>query len=114
MKLKGAPTLILILLALALTGYFGYKNYRSTVKNLVLTPSPTSVDTTGSKVEKCLAATICKGNTPCMANPASVFCICMGGEEKIVNSSLGQSGVCKIDGNEYDEWEYFRRFAPSQ
>jgi putative hemolysin len=71
-------------------------------------------DATSTKVSECLASTTCKGTAPCMANPAAVFCTCMGGVEKIVNGSTGQSGVCKINGKEYDEWKYFRSFSPSQ
>jgi putative hemolysin len=48
-----------------------------------------------------------------MANPASVFCTCMGGVNKIKENKEGQYGVCKIGGKEYDEWEYFRTMNPS-
>lgn len=37
----------------------------------------------------------------------------MGGESKIKETDKGQSGICKIDGNEYDEWEYFRKYSSS-
>lgn len=70
-------------------------------------------ETNTSKISECLAKTSCKGATPCMANPASVFCTCMGGESKIKETDKGQSGICKIDGNEYDEWEYFRKYSSS-
>lgn len=44
-----------------------------------------------------------------MANPASVFCTCMGGKISIKKAIDGsESGVCTIDGKETDEWEYYR------
>ena len=70
-------------------------------------------ETNTSKVSECLEKTSCKGATPCMANPASVFCTCMGGESQIKETDKGQAGICKIDGNEYDEWEYFRKYSSS-
>lgn len=109
-----APIIILVLMALAIVGYFGYKNYWPNAQSRI-PPTPTATpNINGSKASECLASTTCKGNTPCMTNPASVFCTCMGGEEKIINSDTGQSGICKIDGKEYDEWEYFRSFSSSQ
>lgn len=66
---------------------------------------------TSDKAKECLASTTCTGSQPCMANPAAVFCKCMGGTEKIVNTSVGQAGMCVIDGKEIDEWTYFRSFS---
>ncbi|MBS3087794.1 DUF333 domain-containing protein [Candidatus Pacearchaeota archaeon] len=44
-----------------------------------------------------------------IANPAATFCIEQGGESKIkTNEDGSQSGLCIIDGQEYDDWEYFR------
>jgi putative hemolysin len=71
-------------------------------------------DAASSKVRDCITKTSCQGLVPCMANPASVFCVCMGGEEKIIENSIGQSGICKIGGKEQDEWKYFRSFTSTQ
>jgi putative hemolysin len=38
----------------------------------------------------------------------------MGGELEIRENDQGQYGVCKIEGKEYDEWEYFQKMAPSE
>jgi len=50
----------------------------------------------------------CPNNIPCMTNPASSFCVCMGGVSKIKNTGAGQVGTCEVNGQEIDEWEYFR------
>lgn len=106
-------SIISVIIFLGIVSFFGYKYYLSRPLTMV-SPTPTAtVDPINSKAVECMANTTCKGNTPCMANPASVFCTCMGGEEKIVNGSDGQTGVCIINGREYDEWEYFRSFSAS-
>jgi putative hemolysin len=66
-----------------------------------------------TKASDCIAKTTCGGSAPCMANPAAVFCSCMGGKEKILDDGSGQSGRCNIDGKDFDEWEYFRSFSSS-
>lgn len=66
-----------------------------------------------TKASDCIAKTTCGGSNPCMANPAAVFCTCMGGKEKILDDESGQSGRCNIDGKDFDEWEYFRSFSSS-
>ena len=44
-----------------------------------------------------------------IANPASVKCLKDGGQEKIINGILGQSGLCLFpDGSVCDEWAYYR------
>lgn len=74
-------------------------------------PSPSPINLSKSQV--CLDKTTCKGTAPCMANPAAVFCTCMGGVSSIKNAADGsQSGLCTIDGKVYDEWTYFRQFTP--
>lgn len=75
------------------------------------TPSP-PLEEEPSQVKECYEKTSCEGPTPCMANPASLFCTCMGGELEIGENDQGQYGVCLIDGQEYDEWEYFRTMNP--
>lgn len=50
----------------------------------------------------------CPNDIPCMTNPASSFCVCMGGVPKIKDTAGGQFGMCVINGQEIDEWEYFR------
>ena len=42
-----------------------------------------------------------------MANPASVFCKCLGGTFSIKETPAGQEGMCRIFLIEYDEWKYF-------
>jgi putative hemolysin len=64
-------------------------------------------DTTKNASE-CLAAVKCANDMPCMANPAAVFCTCMGGTSQIIERSDGQYGICIIDGNQFNEWEYYR------
>ncbi|MBW6441824.1 DUF333 domain-containing protein, partial [Patescibacteria group bacterium] len=54
----------------------------------------------------------CPEGTVCVTNPASTFCECMGGEVKIMSNELGEYGMCLIDGNEYNEWEYYRSMSP--
>jgi putative hemolysin len=44
-----------------------------------------------------------------IANPASTKCLSDGGQEKIINNPLGQSGLCMFtDGSVCDTWEYYR------
>jgi len=57
----------------------------------------------------------CKyGTEECMANPASAFCVCMGGKLEIREKTEGQYGVCVINGQEQEEWNYFRTTAPQE
>ncbi len=53
------------------------------------------------------------GNTE-LANPASVFCVEQGGKSEIrTGDDGGQVGICVLaDGQEVDEWEYFREHHP--
>ncbi len=92
------------------------KNYSSLLpdecKRVNCAPCP-PLEETSAKAKECYAKTQCEGPMPCMANPASVFCTCMGGELETRENDQGQSGVCLIDGQEYDEWEYFRKMNPS-
>lgn len=74
-------------------------------------PQP-QLEESSAKVKECYAKTQCEGAMPCMANPAAVFCACMGGELETRENDQGQYGVCNIDGKEYDEWEYFRSMNP--
>jgi putative hemolysin len=44
-----------------------------------------------------------------IANPASTKCLKDGGQVKIINGQLGQSGLCLFpDGTVCDEWAYYR------
>lgn len=48
------------------------------------------------------------GTTSGIANPASEFCIHMGGTVDIVDEAGGQVGYCVLpDGTRVEEWEYF-------
>ncbi len=45
-----------------------------------------------------------------VANPASQYCIQLGGTLTIKDGKDGQYGVCTLpDGSEIEEWELFRR-----
>jgi len=71
-----------------------------------------------TKAEECYEQVTnvkCPEGTVCMSNPASSFCVCMGGSLEIkTDETGGQYGICKVDGNEYEEWEYFRTMSPKQ
>lgn len=48
-----------------------------------------------------------------MANPASVYCVDIGGTVSIQDTAAGQMGVCTLpDGSVIEEWELFRRDNP--
>lgn len=45
-----------------------------------------------------------------MPNPASEYCIKIGGVLNIVDGPNGQVGICELpDGTKIEEWELFRR-----
>lgn len=45
-----------------------------------------------------------------MANPASVYCVKVGGKLEIVNEKHGQVGYCTLpDGERVEEWTLLRR-----
>ena len=45
-----------------------------------------------------------------MANPASDYCVKLGGKLTIENSANGQIGICELpDGTRIEEWELYRR-----
>ena len=45
-----------------------------------------------------------------MANPASTYCVDIGGAVSIQDTPAGQMGVCTLpDGSVIEEWELFRR-----
>ena len=70
------------------------------------------LDDNTEKAKECYENLGCDGPMPCMANPASQFCECMGGEVSIKEGESGQYGTCTIDGTEYEEWEYFKLMNP--
>jgi len=77
-----------------------------------LVASPSASPKVQTKAEKCIETTICKGDKPCMGNPAAIFCTCMSGKSTIKTAIDGsQSGICTISGKAHDEWEYFRSFT---
>jgi putative hemolysin len=60
-----------------------------------------------------LAAVACGGDDDSndqvgLANPASVFCVDQGGKVVIEDTADGQVGICEIDGQRVEEWEYYR------
>ena len=49
-----------------------------------------------------------------LANPASVFCVSMGGTIQTVTSDAGDYGNCLLpDGSVQEEWAYFRAVSPT-
>ncbi|WP_369826844.1 DUF333 domain-containing protein [Comamonas sp. 26] len=45
-----------------------------------------------------------------MANPASVYCVKIGGKLRIEKTPQGEQGICVLpNGTEMDEWTLFRR-----
>jgi len=47
-----------------------------------------------------------------MANPASVYCVKIGGAVRIEKGPNGEKGICVLpDGSEIEEWALFRRDA---
>lgn len=51
-----------------------------------------------------------------MANPASVYCVELGGKSVIeTDSAGGQTGICHLpDGTKVEEWALYRRDHPRQ
>lgn len=45
-----------------------------------------------------------------MANPASVYCVKLGGKLEIVKTAAGEQGMCHLpDGSVIEEWALYRR-----
>lgn len=58
--------------------------------------------------------TLVQPSTVGMANPASVFCVSMGGTLTLIDTANGQSSDCTLsDGTKADEWTYFRATSPT-
>jgi putative hemolysin len=51
--------------------------------------------------------------TSCMANPSSIFCLCVGGQSITKTQDGGQYSVCKIGLSEYEEWDYYNTKCPN-
>lgn len=52
--------------------------------------------------------------TPALANPASTYCISLGGRVETVNNANGQQGFCVLpDGSRTDEWDLYRAAHPT-
>lgn len=50
-----------------------------------------------------------------MPNPASAYCVQIGGKLSIENRPGGQVGICTLpDGSKIDEWELYRRDHPQK
>jgi putative hemolysin len=63
-----------------------------------------------TEAEKCYEQVTnieCEDGQKCMTNPASSFCVCMGGLSEIKEGIEGQYGICLINGEEYEEWDYY-------
>ncbi len=49
-----------------------------------------------------------------MPNPASAYCVKIGGVLSLENREGGQVGICTLpDGEKIEEWELFRRDHPT-
>lgn len=49
-----------------------------------------------------------------MANPASVYCVKIGGKLRIEKTTKGEQGICVLpNGTEMDEWTLFRGDHPA-
>jgi len=69
----------------------------------IASPEPKPID---PKVEECyLNLGIMNRTGEGMANPASIFCTCMGG-------ILKSNDRCKVGGKTYGQWEYFDKMNP--
>ena len=58
-----------------------------------------------------------KTSTPVigMANPASVYCLQLGGKLRMEKTTAGEHGICVLpNGTEIEEWELFRRDHPAR
>lgn len=50
-----------------------------------------------------------------MANPASVYCLQLGGKLRMEKTTAGEHGICVLpNGTEIEEWELFRRDHPAR
>lgn len=64
-------------------------------------------DETGSEMSS--RQTGCGGSAPGTSNPAAVYCAELGYEYKMVETPLGQKGVCVFpDGSECDAWDFLQ------
>jgi len=106
----------LLIVSLGLVGYLGWKYYQ---RGLVEEVAPETEWTESKKemtaAEKCYTDFVdsrSKAKGLGMVDPATVFCGCMGGETKIKETATGQRGLCIIEGETYDEWEYFDKMNP--
>lgn len=102
---------------------YAYLEYKTTKEQNNNWYTPEMVyDSTNSnilKIEECydqVTNVECEEGQVCMTNPASSFCVCMGGtiEIKTNEETEDQYGVCKINEEEYEEWEYFRSQASQE
>ncbi|AFC87193.1 putative hemolysin [Frateuria aurantia] len=71
---------------------------------------------TATVLATALAATACStehaasGRTVGMPNPASAYCVKLGGQLDIVKGADGEYGLCILPGGEkIEEWALFRR-----
>ena len=50
-----------------------------------------------------------------MVNPASVYCLKLGGKLRMEKTTAGEHGICVLpNGTEIEEWELFRRDHPAR
>ena len=81
------------------------------------TTEPQRVTIEKPTAEKCLEEVSCSDDAigSCLPNPASAFCVCMGGKTTIENSDDGsQFGTCTIDNEVYDEWDFYGMYLPEE
>lgn len=57
-----------------------------------------------------LAVQLAAQSAPAIANPASTYCLSIGGRLEMVTTAKGQIGICILkDGRRIEEWRLFRR-----
>ena len=66
-----------------------------------------------------LALTACAQTSPepavGMANPASFYCVKIGGKLRFEKTPQGEQGICVLpNGTEMEEWTLFRRDHPAR
>lgn len=89
------------------------ESFKLPIKFLIIVPDNKDL----SQAEKCHARIISYMNNikgEGMANPASMFCSCMGGQAGTdTHADGGQTATCKVDGKTRDAWEYFNKMNPN-
>lgn len=110
------PVLLSILgiLSFSISGLIVYRSLSGTrtTSHPISTPFPTPTETSDETalIASCQEKTVCHASDTAVgcANPASVFCTCMGGTLAAKENDQGQYNTCTINGIDQEEWEYYR------